>query len=106
VVQDHPAPMAPTPATTSPIPAPHRWVRRSISSDDLIASIDRITDRLAECQLLVDSVLDRSRVGDDFPALQDHKATVIEQLAWPHCLRQLASDLVIMATLEGCTAWR
>ena len=40
-VQDHPAPIAPTPATTSPIPTPRHWVRRSISNDDLIASIDR-----------------------------------------------------------------
>ena len=56
-VQDHHAPIAPTPATTSPIPAPHRWVTGSINNDDLIASIDRVTDRLAECQLLVDLVL-------------------------------------------------
>ena len=71
-VQDHPAPIALTLATTSPIPMPRRWVRRSISNDDLIASIDRITDRLAECQLLVDSVLDQSRASDEFPILQDH----------------------------------
>ena len=62
--QDHPAPTASTPATTSLILVPHRWVRRSINSDDLIASIDRVTDRLAECQLLVDSVLDQSKAGD------------------------------------------
>ena len=32
----------------SPIPAPRRWVRRSIDNDDLIASIDRVTNGLAE----------------------------------------------------------
>ena len=47
--QDHPMPIAPTLAMTSLILTPHRWVRRSISNDDLIASIDRVTDRLAEC---------------------------------------------------------
>ena len=48
-VQDHPTPIALTLAMTSLIPMPHRWVRRSISNDDLIASIDWVTDRLAEC---------------------------------------------------------
>ena len=48
-VQNHPVPIVPTSTTTSPILAPHRWVRRSISNDDLIASIDRVTDRLVEC---------------------------------------------------------
>ena len=70
-VQDHPTPIAPTPAT-SPISPPRRWVRRSISNDDLIASIDRGTDCLAECQLLMGSVLDQSRASDEFPVLQDH----------------------------------
>ena len=59
-VQDHPTPIALTLAMPSLIPMPHRWVRRSISNDDLIASIDRVTERLAECQLLVGSVLDQS----------------------------------------------
>ena len=36
---------------------------------DLIASIVLVIDHLAECQLLVDSVLDQSRASDDFPAL-------------------------------------
>ena len=71
-MQDHPVLIALTLATTSLIPPPHRWVRRSISNDDLIASIDRVTDRLVECQLLVDSVLDQSRVSDKFPVLQDY----------------------------------
>ena len=48
-VQDHPTLIALTLAMTSLIPTPHRWVRKSISNDDLIASIDRVTDRLAEC---------------------------------------------------------
>ena len=63
-VQDHPAPIAPTLATTSLIPMPRRWVRRNISNDDLIASIDQVTDRLAECHLLVGLVLDQSRASD------------------------------------------
>jgi len=56
VVQDHPTPIVPTPAMTSPIPVPCRWVRRSISNDDLIVSIDRVIDRLVESHILVDSV--------------------------------------------------
>ena len=48
-MQNHPASIVPTSTMTSPISAPRRWVRRSISNDDLIASIDRVTDRLAEC---------------------------------------------------------
>ena len=47
--QDHPAPIALTLAMTSSIPIPHRWVRRSINNDDLIASIDRVTYRVVEC---------------------------------------------------------
>ena len=77
-VQDHPTPIALTLATTSSIPMPHRWVRRSISNDDLIVSIDRVTDRLAECQLLMGLVLDQSRASDKFSVLQDHQATTTE----------------------------
>ena len=102
--QDHPAPTASTPATTSLILVPHRWVRRSINSDDLITSIDRVTDHLAECQLLMDSVLDQSRVGDDFPSLQDHQVATTKRPARPHHLRRPNSDMVLMATPEG--AWR
>ena len=39
-VQDHPAPIVLTLAMTFPILTPHHWVRRSISNDDLIASIN------------------------------------------------------------------
>ena len=46
-VQDHPAPITLTLAMASPIPTPRCWVRRSISNDDLIASFDWVTDRLA-----------------------------------------------------------
>jgi len=105
-VQDHPTPITPTLATTSPIPMPHHWVRRNINNDDLIASIDRVIDRLAECQVLVDSVLDQSRVSDEFPILQDHQATATERHTWPHRSRLPDSNLVIMATLEGCTIQR
>ena len=48
-VQDHPVPIAPTPAMASLISVSHRWVGRSIINDDLIASIDRVIDRLVEC---------------------------------------------------------
>ena len=48
-VQDHPVLIAQTLAMTSLILMPRCWVRRSISNDDLIASIDRVTDHLAEC---------------------------------------------------------
>ena len=88
---------------TSPISAPRRWVRRSISNDDLIASIDRVTDRLAECQLLVDSVLDQSRASDEVPALQGHHATNAEHPARARCPRWQDEDLVITITLEGHT---
>ena len=67
--QNHPAPIVPTSTTTSLISAPRHWVTRSISNDNLIASIDRVIDRLAECWILVDSVLDQSRVSDKVPAL-------------------------------------
>ena len=105
-VQDHPAPIVLTLATTSPIPTPRRWVRRSISIDHLIASIDRVTDRLAECQLLMVLVLDQSRASDEFPILQDHQAATTERPTQPHYSRQLDSDLVIMATPEGHTVQR
>ena len=68
-VQDHPTPIMPTSTTTSSILMPHRWVRRSINNDDLIEAIDLFMDRSAECQLLVDSILDRSRASDEPPAL-------------------------------------
>ena len=105
-VQDHPAPITPIPATTSLIPAPRRWVRRSISNDDLIASINRVTDCLVEYQLLVDLVLDQSRASDDFPTLQDHQIATTERPARPHRSRRPYSDLVIRAASEGRTARR
>ena len=78
VVQDHPTPIVPTSTMTSLIPMPHCWVRRSINNDDLITSIDRVTDCLAECQLLVGLVFDQSRASDEFPVLEDHQAATIE----------------------------
>ena len=68
-VQAHPASIMPTSATTSQIPVTRRWVRRSIDNDDLIASIDRVANSLAECLSLKESVLDRSFVSNEFPAL-------------------------------------
>ena len=95
-VQDHPTPIVPTSAMTYPISAPRRWVRRSISNDNLITYIDRVTNRLAECQLLVDLVLDQSRVSDEIPALQGHHATNAEHPACAHRLRWQDEDLVII----------
>ena len=57
-----------------------------------------------ECQLLVDSVLDQSRVSDEFLVLQDHQAAATERPTRPHHLRQPDSNLVIMATPEGRTS--
>ena len=68
-VQDHPASIVPTSTMTSLMPMPRRWVRRSINNDDLIEAIDWVMDRLAECHLLVDLVLDQSRASDEVPAL-------------------------------------
>ena len=48
-VQNHPTPIVPTSTTTSPIPMYRRYIRRSISNDDLIASIDQVIDHLAKC---------------------------------------------------------
>ena len=103
VVQDHPVPIVPTSTTTSLISTPRRWVRRSISIDNLIASIDQVINRLAECQLLVDSILDQSRASDEVPALQGHHATNAEHPARARRLRWQDEDLVITATLEGHT---
>ena len=101
-VQNHPAPIMPT-STTSLISVPRCWVRRSIDNDDLIASIDHVTDRLAECQLLVDSVLDWYTMSNEVPAPQDCRATTTERSARPRRLGWQDSDLVITVTLEGHT---
>jgi hypothetical protein len=76
--QNHPAPIVPTSTPTSLISAPRHWVRRSIDNDDLIASIDWVTNRLAECQLLMDLVLDQSTMNNKAPTPQDRRATTTE----------------------------
>ena len=48
-VQDHPTPIVPTSTMTSLISVPRHWVWRSIDNGNLITSIDRVIDRLAEC---------------------------------------------------------
>ena len=100
-VQNHPAPIMPTSTMTSPIPTHCRWVRRSISNDDLIASIYWVIDHLAECQLLVDSVLDQSRVSNEVPALQGHHFANDEHPTRARRPRWQEEDLVITATLDG-----
>jgi hypothetical protein len=99
-VQNHPASIMPT-ATTSPIPVPRRRVRRSIDNNDLITSIDQVTNDLAECLSLMKSILYRFAMSDEVPALQDRHATMTERSARPHRLRWQDLDLVIMTTLEG-----
>ena len=78
-MQDNPAPnvlalITPTLAPEAPILIPHR-VRRSIDQDDLIASIDRVTNGLAMCLSLTESVLNQSTNEDVTPALQGHHTT-------------------------------
>ena len=68
-VQNHLAPIVSTATVTSPISASRRWVRRSIDNDDLIASIDQVTNGLVECLSLTESTLDRSTVSDEVLAL-------------------------------------
>jgi len=66
-VQINAAPITPTPATTDPIlkppsrslsPTIHRplprYPRRQINNDDLIASIDQASQRLADCLSIID----------------------------------------------------
>ena len=81
--QNHPASIVPTFAT-SLISAPHRWVRKSIDNDDLIAPIDRVTNGLAERLSLTESILDRSTASDEVPALQDRQTAMTEQPTRPH----------------------
>ena len=58
-------------ALEAPIPVPRR-VRRSIDQDDLIASVDRVTNGLDKCLSLAKLVLNQSTNGDMTPALQGH----------------------------------
>jgi hypothetical protein len=102
-VQNHPAPIVPTATTTSSIPVPHRWVRRSIDNNHLLTSIDQVTNGLTECLSLTELILDRFAMSDKVPALQDHHATMTERIARPHRPGWQDSDMVIMATLEGRT---
>jgi hypothetical protein len=46
--QASPAQIAPIMATTSLVPTISRWTRRPINNDDLIESIDQVTNGLAE----------------------------------------------------------
>jgi hypothetical protein len=82
-VQDNLAPIMPTSvladlisepilgSTSSPRAhrSPPRHSRKPIQEEILIASIDRITNGLAECLFLAESVLDQSATGDKFPPL-------------------------------------
>ena len=61
IMQDNPAPnmltsIMPVLTPQALILARHR-IRRFIDQDDLIASVDRVTDGLAECLSLAESVL-------------------------------------------------
>ena len=48
-LQNHPTLIMPTSTMTSLISVPRHWVWRSIDNGNLITSIDRVIDRLAEC---------------------------------------------------------
>jgi hypothetical protein len=105
-VQNHLALIMPTARTTSPTLVPRRWVRRSIDNDDLITSIDWVTNGLADCLSLTESILDRSTVSDELPTLQDRRASMTERSARPRRSGCQDSDLVITATPEGHTVRR
>jgi hypothetical protein len=98
-----PAQITPIMASTSPISVIRRWTRRPINNNDLIESIDWVTNCLVETLSLVESVLDRSTTGDEFLALQDHQVAASERPARTHRQRQPDSDLVIAATPGGRT---
>jgi hypothetical protein len=53
-----PAQTAPIMATASSTLVIRRWTRRPINNDDLIESIDRVTNGLVETLSLVESILD------------------------------------------------
>jgi hypothetical protein len=76
---------------------------RPINNDDLIESIDWVSNGLAKILSLMESILDRPTTGDEFPMLQDHQVTAFERPAWTHRQKQPDLDLVIMATLGGHT---
>ena len=104
-MQDNLAPnvlalITPVLAPEAPISVPRR-VWRSIDQDDLIASVDRVTNGLAKCLSLVESDLNQSINGDVTPALQGHHATNAEHPTHAHHLRWQDEDLVITTTPTG-----
>jgi hypothetical protein len=58
VARVSPAQIAPITGTASPTPAICRWTRRPINNDDLIESIDQVTNGPAETLSLVELILD------------------------------------------------
>jgi hypothetical protein len=78
-------------------------MRRPINNDDLIESIDRVTNGLAETLSHMESILDRPTMGDGFPMLQDHQVTASESPAQTPRQRQPDSVLVIKANPGGHT---
>ena len=109
-VQDNPtpnmlAPIMPALAPAAPTPAPHR-ARRSIDQDDLIASVDWVTNGLTKCLSLAESILNQCTNGDVTPALQGHHTTNVDHPAHAHRPRWQDEDLVIMATSKGRTVQR
>ena len=104
-MQDNPALnmstlITPALAPEAPIPVPRR-VRRSIDQDDLITSVDRVTNGLAKCLSLMELVLNQSTNRDVTPALQGHHATNDEHPARVRLSRLQDEDLVITATPDG-----
>jgi hypothetical protein len=80
-------------------------MRRPINNDDQIESIGRVTNGLTETLSLVESMLDRSAMGNEFPALQDHQVAASERPAQAHQKRP-DSDVMITAIPGGRTARR
>ena len=105
-VRVSPTPIKSTPVPTDPnlgssVPAAchpfPRHRRRQLDDSDLVESIDRVTEGLAEAHTLVEAIEDRP-IEDGYNPICHHR---IEQPARPSRQRRLDSDLVITATLRG-----
>lgn len=115
-VQGPSAPIEPTSPPVDPVLEPPlgstpsapcrslpRYPRRQIDNKDLIASINWVTEGLAQSLFLAESVLDRFTAEKCFSPTHDRRTE------WPartSRLRPLDSNLVIQVTPEGRTVQR
>jgi hypothetical protein len=76
-------------------------MRKLVTQDDLIASIDRVDKGLAECFSLVESVLDQPAYDDKFPSLQHFQAVSAKRSAHSRRQKWQDADLTITVTPEG-----